>query len=140
VISPVADTLHLKLTLTKAKKALTTVRNAFRKHQHTAFCTVVLLDSPINRPQSNSITSSLFVCSMDVIQTEVNFTPLKNDCYVIPFPCSLSVSNNMVLRLREGTDTMLSHRHVRVSIHPKRPSEIKQNEVQNLRNTDHDRT
>jgi hypothetical protein len=75
---------------------------------------------------------------MDVIQTEVNFTPLKNDFYVIPFPCSLSVSNNMVLRLREGTDTTLSHKHV--SIHPKHPSEIKQNELQNLRNADHDRT
>jgi hypothetical protein len=70
---------------------------------------------------------------MDVIQTEVNFTPLKNDCYVIPFPRSLSVSNNMVLRPRECTDTLLSHRDV--SIHPTHPSEIKQNELQNLRNT-----
>ena len=117
------------------------MQSVFRKHQHTAFCTVVLwsVDSPINRPERNSITSSLFVCSKDVIQTEVNFTPLTNDCYVIPFPCSLSVSNNMVLRLREGTDrqtdTTLSHRHV--SIQPKHPSEIKHNEPQNNRPRPH---
>jgi len=89
------------------------VQSVFRKHQHTAFCTLVWsVDSPINRPERNSITSSLFVCSKDVIQTEVNFTPLTNDCYVIPFPCSLSVSNNMVLRLREGTDRQTDRHHV----------------------------
>jgi hypothetical protein len=100
---------------TKAKEALKTIPNVFRQHQHTAFCTPVFMDSPLNRPESNSIASSLFVCTMDGIQTEVNFTPLTNNRYVIPFPCSLSVSNNMVLILREGTETMLSHRHV--SIH-----------------------